>query len=621
MLGLTAIAAAVPTEQELLRRGTVVLDDADPKARMLFGDNAKRSVMKEVSVEGQPFSRAIEVDNGGKSADPNDVQLAIRTSKAIKSGDVIWIQFYGRATKARAETGEASIGMAFLIGPGFNSPFQRTIGPGPQWERYDFRFVATRDVAAGVGALRLQLGYDAQTIQIGGLRLLDLGNSAPLESVPETAATYQGREPDATWRKQAAERIEKLRKGELTVIVTDSAGKPVDSAMVHVALKRRAFEFGCIGNSRLTWGDKAQTDDGRHFQQTFLGLFNRASIGQVTWRWWENPGLRQMQVKDIEWFHAHGIAELHGSHLMWAKWRRIPTTSGKFSGNYKGIDWASTRGDDDSDAALAEYQAHVKADGADTAREWLRQRIHAHITEAMSAMAGTFQSWNVVNEHYSEHVLTDILGMDEMVEWFRLAHATDPAARLIINDAGVIGPDRDHEDAYCETIRFLLDKGAPLHVIGEESHFGYRLPPPTQVLRILDRLAAFGLPIEITEFDVDTPDEQLQADYTRDYLTLAFSHPAVRAITLWGFWQGDHWVPHGGLWRKDWTIKPAGRVFEDLLTKQWWTDLTGRTDGTGVFHTRGFLGDYEIEATAGRKTAKVKGSLVKQGATVTIELR
>ena len=35
----------------------------------------------------------------------------------------------------------------------------------------------------------------------------------------------------------------------------------------------------------------------------------------------------------------------------------------------------------------------------------------------------------------------------------------------------------------------------------------------------------------------------MQADYTRDFLILAFSHPSVVGVQLWGFWENAHWIP------------------------------------------------------------------------------
>jgi hypothetical protein len=56
----------------------------------------------------------------------------------------------------------------------------------------------------------------------------------------------------------------------------------------------------------------------------------------------------------------------------------------------------------------------------------------------------------------------------------------------------------------------------------------------------LDLLAATGLPIYVTELDIDGPTDEVQlADYQRIF-PVFWEHPAVRGITLWGYRPG-HW--------------------------------------------------------------------------------
>ena len=62
--------------------------------------------------------------------------------------------------------------------------------------------------------------------------------------------------------------------------------------------------------------------------------------------------------------------------------------------------------------------------------------------------------------------------------------------------------------------------GAPLGGIGFQCHYDHdKFTPPERILKGLDRFARFNKPIDVTEFDFDTDDEQLQADATRDLLT------------------------------------------------------------------------------------------------------
>jgi hypothetical protein len=129
----------------------------------------------------------------------------------------------------------------------------------------------------------------------------------------------------------------------------------------------------------------------------------------------------------------------------------------------------------------------------------------------------------------------------------------------------------------------------------------------------LNRFAKLGLQLEITEFDYSGVDEAMQAAFTRDYLTICFSHPKVVSFLFWGFWEGSHWQPDRALFNKDWSIKPNGQAYKDLVFGKWWTDESLKTDAQGSINTRGFLGDYTLTITAKGKTMTRTLSLPREG--------
>ena len=63
----------------------------------------------------------------------------------------------------------------------------------------------------------------------------------------------------------------------------------------------------------------------------------------------------------------------------------------------------------------------------------------------------------------------------------------------------------------------------------------------------LDRLSSIGLPIWVTELDVENVDRDARADGYDDAVTLYFSHPNIDGILLWGFHDGHHWKPDAAL--------------------------------------------------------------------------
>jgi len=247
----------------------------------------------------------------------------------------------------------------------------------------------------------------------------------------------------------------------------------------------------------------------------------------------------------------------------------------------------------------------------------LAKVILDHISETTRELRGKLVDWDVINETFTNHDFMDILGRQVMVDWFKAARAGDPEAKLYINDFNIIeGNDKAHQDDYAATIKYLIDAGAPVDGIGLQSHFPSRVTGMDDLIRRVERFAAFGKELEVTEFDINTSDEATQADYTRDFMTYMFSNPSVKAFVLWGFWEGAHWIPSGAMVRRDWSLKPNGQVYQDLVFKRWWTNADGKTGAKGTFTTRGFLGDYEIQVVAGGKTRTVQASLGKDGKTI-----
>ena len=132
---------------------------------------------------------------------------------------------------------------------------------------------------------------------------------------------------------------------------------------------------------------------------------------------------------------------------------------------------------------------------------------------------------------------------------------------------------------------------------------------PIQILSDLDLFYKERIPVQITEFDINTDDEELQADYTRDFLIATYSHPAVEGVTLWGFWQQRHWKPLAAMYRTDWTEKANGRVWRQLVCGEWATHWIKKSDKKGNATGNAHLGEYDI-------TVRYKGHSYVTTATV-----
>ncbi len=542
-----------------------------------------------VPAEGQPFPEAMQVETLERPAFPWHIRLRIPTSAPLRAGDTLWLGFAARRVHSLQETGEALVGAVVECSQEPHEKLlERDISVGAEWTSIGIPFVSDRDAKAGEIQVTLRLGYKPQTIEIGGAKLLNYGPGVDIESLPKTDSSYEGSSLDHPWRSAAAARIERLRKGNMAVHVVDANGIPIVGAIVEVRMLRHAFAFGTAIKSTCIAGDDSA--DNRRYRETIEKHFNKVVFeNDLKWPAWVNDrggrqATREQILQTLDWCDARGI-EARGHVMVWPSWQYTPT-------------FLHELGDEP---------------------ERLRTEISSHIAEQTALLADRLVEWDVVNESYAHHDLLDVLGRGAIVDWFREAHRGAPNVRLYYNDYTMFSgnghgsPSRHLE----ETIQYLLKQGAPIGGIGEQGHFGGSPPSPIEVLNALDRFARFGLPIQISEFDIDTSDTELQVAYTNDFLTAAFSHPAVTGILCWGFWEGNHWKPRAAFWDEEWNLRPNGKAWIELVQHQWSTNADLTTDAEGYASTRGFCGSYEVAVTVnGRKVGQQRIELNTDGSSL-----
>lgn len=286
------------------------------------------------------------------------------------------------------------------------------------------------------------------------------------------------------------------------------AGKPIEGADITVRMRRHAFAWGtAVDVHRLI---AATGPDADHFRQIVETYFNKVVFeNDSKWGRWlaQKPIDRQNILAALNWLDARHIP-VRGHVLVWPSWKQKPQF----------------------------------LRGLEKTPEALRTAVLAHIDEQTAMYGKRVAEWDVINETFTNNDLLKILGRSVMIDWFKQAHAGAPDVKLFYYDFVMFhGMTPESPSQYLfDTVNFLVDQGAPIWGIGEQGHFGGNPPGPARILQQLDRFATLGLPIQITEFDIDTPDEQLAADFTRDFTTAVFSHPAVTGMVQWGFWEPAH---------------------------------------------------------------------------------
>ena len=186
----------------------------------------------------------------------------------------------------------------------------------------------------------------------------------------------------------------------------------------------------------------------------------------------------------------------------------------------------------------------------------------------MTRYRGRAAGWIVVNEIIDAHEADGIrrdypwyetIGPSFIAEAFRIAHAADPDATLVLNEFGFETDSEwdaaaDRRQNALQVLDMLLDDGAPVHAFGVQAHlsaanFAENFDADAYT-RFLADLVSRGVKIIISELDVlddDLPADVAErdraiADATRLYLDTALQEPAVASVITFGLSDRYTWL-------------------------------------------------------------------------------
>jgi endo-1,4-beta-xylanase len=133
-----------------------------------------------------------------------------------------------------------------------------------------------------------------------------------------------------------------------------------------------------------------------------------------------------------------------------------------------------------------------------------------HIHTVVGRYKGKVKVWDVVNEALADGTGTNVLrtslwseiiGPDFVAKAFQFAHEADPDAILRYNDYGLENPAK--RKRLIALTRELQAQKVPLHAIGSQAHVNVSMSFETMD-QALTEMATLGLPIHITELDVNS---------------------------------------------------------------------------------------------------------------------
>ena len=526
-------------------------------------------------VPGNEFSRVISVSNN-TVGDPWAAGLGIQNFNAINQGDIVLLTFWGKRTSANSD-----LPVFIERASNFEKEFYQAINLEEEWKQYFIAIEASINYPPNSLAFGFHLGNVAQDFQIGGFTALNLGDQVALSDVPFSlsADSYGGSEIDAPWRAAAASRIETIRKADLNINVVDLNGNPIPDATVRVEMQEHEFGFGSAmvmcrfpGNDcfNQTYVQKIGNLDGQGH-----GFNAAVSENALKWDAWEEEwiGSPNETVNGISWLNNQGI-DFRGHTLLWPGWDKMPDD---ILDNQNNLAYIKNRIDERLESML----------------------LHPELSQMV-------KEWDVINEvtyvRDLEYVFSNTpgytTGRELYSEVFDKATELAPNNINYLNDYAVFSAAANTNtiNRFKDFIEEILNGGSKIDGIGFQAHIGASPVSITKVKDIYDDFYnSYGKRIKVTEYDIDSNvSAETQAKYLNDFLTMTFSHEALDAFIMWGFWDGNHWKNNAPIFDINWNLKPSGEAFNNLVFNEWWTNEMGTTNSNGISTFRPFKGQHKI---------------------------
>jgi endo-1,4-beta-xylanase len=229
-------------------------------------------------------------------------------------------------------------------------------------------------------------------------------------------------------------------------------------------------------------------------------------------------------------------------------------------------------------------------------RELLLGRLRDHIHTVVGRYKGRIKAWDVVNEALNEDGTLRktqwyrIIGEDYIAKAFEYAHEADPAAELRYNDYSI--ENERKRKGVIALVNKLKAQNAPISGLGSQTHANLIWPTEELLDSALTDFAKLGLPISITELDVNASERgqrnqsadisqnaqsggggtvneasQKLADQYGNLFRVFMKHRKhIKLVTLWGVTDKDSWRSFGSplLFDGQWRPKPA---FETVMSE------------------------------------------------------
>lgn len=403
-----------------------------------------------------------------------------------------------------------------------------------------------------------------------------------------------------TWERVELD-IKRNRMGWGTLFLNDHKGNPLKNREIRIRQKTHDFRFGC---NAFKLKDFKEDEKNRAYEEFFQRVFNEAVVPLL----WDSTEPEQGKFRFAADSPAMDRRPPADVVVDWCEANRIaPKGHWIFCDNFVPR-WLPK----DSREVMFLLEKRIQE---------LAQRYGTRI-----------RKWDVVNESFTFHPRKNpnigdaSVPPDYVYQIFKMAEKYFPSMNEFVyndgSDISFLTFAHDSSPMFLLADR-LLRRGARLDGLGLQFHMYSGVEEaarmerrsyfdPAHLLQVMDQLGQLNLPIHISEISLPTyPElpralaEEVQGELLRNFYRTWFSQKNCQSIVYWNLCDGTAYGTesrfNAGLIDADFNEKPAYRILDALVNREWHTETSIVTDENGEGAWNGFYGEYELEFLGCRK--------------------
>lgn len=541
-----------------------------------------------IDVEGQSFDKAYDWEATSLPATYYSAQLAAWQKTPVKKGDVFVVSFWAKGIFARSDGGKIQLDCVVEKNLVWEKPVHEVLQLTTDWVEYRLIGKAFSDMDDW--SINFRQHFSLQQIQLADVRV-DVYSNLPEDlQVPQEPLTYQGMEEDALWRKEALKRIEKYRKNNMVINVTDTEGNPVEGATVNAKMTRSEVDWGS-----MIWGNNLETG---HLQETTSGYWGERWLERL-----KELGVNTLvgNVKAPDTTDVKAYAEL----VNWCINNDIDVRA-------HCLYWETGTGIENRGEWMLQEVKNANWNIDSVSVDEIRARMEKQINMVATYVGDTAVQIDVMNEvatRFTDGITS--AGWDEGIRMYEMVDQICPDAKLVHLEtvAGNTRPDVNSLPDHIAYTKYLIDMGAPIDVGGIQGH--HSTPEhPQNWYDCIDAFAQVVPEVAITEYD-SAIEYELRDEYLRDTLIACYSHPALTSFIVWVYDFDGKDPDLSVFWDRDEERHPAYYEWDKLINHEWKTNETTTTDANGSTTIRGHRGRYDIAVTVNGKSQTLAMTLGK----------